>query len=72
MNVKAAKNIGFCFGIQRAVDLVYNEIKNGGPIYTYGPITHNEQVLEDLRNKGVGVIESLEELKRIPKGTIKN
>ena len=70
MKINVAKNIGFCFGIERAVELVYNEIEKGGHIYTYGPITHNEEVLKDLSNKGVRVIESLKELNEIPKGTI--
>lgn len=70
MNINVAKNAGFCFGIQRAVDLVYDELQSGDPIYTYGPITHNEQVVEDLMNKGVRVIEVPEELNGLPKGTI--
>ena len=41
MNVKLAKSAGFCFGVKRAVDLVYDQIgKTEGPIYTYGPIIH--------------------------------
>jgi len=51
LKINVAKNIGFCFGIERAVDLVYNEIEKGGHIYTYGPITHNEEVLKDLSIK---------------------
>ena len=70
MNIKVAESAGFCFGVKRAVELVYNEINNGGLIYTYGPIIHNEEVVEDLRKRGVKVIESVEELKEIPKGTI--
>lgn len=70
MNIKVAENAGFCFGIQRAVDLVYDEVKSGDPIYTYGPITHNEEVVEALKNKGVIVIDAPEELKILPKGTI--
>lgn len=70
MNITIAENAGFCFGVRRAVELVYNEIENGGHIYTYGPIIHNEEVVEDLRNKGVKVVESLTELKDLPKGTI--
>ncbi len=70
MKIKVADSAGFCFGVQRAVDLVYKEISNGLPIYTYGPIIHNDEVVEDLRKKGVKVIETLEELKDLPKGTI--
>jgi 4-hydroxy-3-methylbut-2-enyl diphosphate reductase len=70
LKIKVADSAGFCFGVQRAVDLVYKEISNGLPIYTYGPIIHNDEVVEDLRKKGVKVIETLEELKDLPKGTI--
>lgn len=70
MDLKLANNSGFCFGVQRAVDVVYDEIKNGGNVYTYGPIINNEVVVEELRSKGVRVIESPEELNGLPKGTI--
>jgi len=70
LNIKVAKTAGFCFGVQRAVDLVYNNIGSKEPIYTLGPITHNEQVVEDLAKKGVKVVENPEELKDLPKGTI--
>ena len=65
-----AKSAGFCFGVQRAVETVYEEVKKGGPIYTYGPIIHNEEVVADLEKKGVHVIASDEELADIHGGTI--
>ena len=70
MEVIVAEHAGFCFGVRRAVEQVYEQIKTGKPIYTYGPIIHNEQVVEDLENKGVKVIESEEELALIPEGTV--
>ena len=71
MQVKVAKSAGFCFGVQRAVDTVYEQAEKGvRPIYTYGPIIHNEVVVEDLKEKGVEVLNSLEELKKVEKGTI--
>lgn len=70
MNIKLAKSAGFCFGVQRAIDVVYDELKNGGNIYTYGPIIHNDLVVDELRSKGVRVIQAPEELKGLPKGTI--
>lgn len=64
MEVIVAKTAGFCFGVKRAVEKVYEQIgKTEKPIYTYGPIIHNEEVVKDLRKKGVEVIDSLEELK---------
>ena len=67
MKVIVAKTAGFCFGVERAVEQVYEQIeKNDGiPIYTYGPIIHNEEVVKDLEEKGVRVIETEEELKAL-------
>ena len=66
MEVTVAKTAGFCFGVKRAVEKVYDQIgRTEKRIYTYGPIIHNEQVVGDLREKGVEVIDSLEELKTI-------
>ena len=47
MGVILAKSAGFCFGVKRAVDKVYEEAeKNQVPVYTYGPIIHNEEVVQ--------------------------
>ena len=70
MEVTLAKSAGFCFGVKRAVDMVYEEAKKGEKVYTYGPIIHNEEVVEDLRKRGVTVVNSLEELKMLPEGTV--
>ena len=70
MEVQIAKTAGFCFGVERAVNSVYEQIKKGGKIYTYGPIIHNESVVEDLAKKGVEVISSEEELKQVKDGTL--
>ena len=71
MHVILAKSAGFCFGVKRAVETVYREAqKEGQPIYTYGPIIHNEEVVADLEQKGVAVVLSVEELKEKPKGTV--
>ncbi len=70
MNTVLAKTAGFCFGVKRAVDMVYEEIKKGSKVYTYGPIIHNEEVVADLSAKGVGLIHTMEELKAITEGTI--
>ena len=70
MKVTVAKSAGFCFGVKRAVDLVYEQAKKEGVLYTYGPIIHNEEVVRDLESKGVRVIESTEELKNVEKGRV--
>lgn len=53
MNVSLAKTAGFCFGVKRAVDMAYTEAAKGKPVYTLGPIIHNEEVVADLKQKGV-------------------
>ena len=65
MNVELAKTAGFCFGVKRAVDSVYQQIEQyrGEKIFTYGPIIHNEEVIKDLRSHGVEVLNDEEELK---------
>ena len=73
MKVTLAKSAGFCFGVKRAVDTVYEQleksISGNQPIYTFGPIIHNEEVVHDLEEKGVTVLESVEELEeRAPQG----
>ena len=65
MNVELAKTAGFCFGVKRAVDTVYQQIEQyrGEKIFTYGPIIHNEEVIKDLRSHGVEDLNDEEELK---------
>ena len=70
MEVILAKSAGFCFGVKRAVDTVYEQIESGDKIYTYGPIIHNEEVVKDLESKGVEVIESDEKLGTTTGGTV--
>ena len=47
MKVELAKMAGFCFGVNRAVDTVYQEAVEHLPVYTYGPIIHNEEVVKE-------------------------
>ncbi len=71
MEVRLAKTAGFCFGVRRAVDTVYEQVEQAeGPIYTYGPIVHNEIVVQELEEKGVKVLNSEEELKSLTSGTV--
>ncbi len=66
MEVIVAKTAGFCFGVKRAVEQVYEQIEKADrPVYTFGPIIHNEQVVEDLAQKGVRVIDTEEELEAV-------
>lgn len=67
MNVELAKTAGFCFGVKRAVDTVYEQVEKhqNEKIFTYGPIIHNEEVIKDLRSHGVEVIQDEEELRTV-------
>lgn len=70
MDVKLAKSAGFCFGVKRAVDMVYEEAAKEQKVCTYGPIIHNEEVVNDLNKKGVRVVNTLEELEAVTEGTV--
>ena len=72
MKVTLAKSAGFCFGVKRAVDMVYEQIEDAKerPIYTYGPIIHNEEVVKELAEKGVRVIAEDEDPHGLEPGTV--
>ncbi len=70
MEVKLAKCAGFCFGVKRAVDTVYEQTKTGKTIYTYGPIVHNEEVVSELEQKGAVVLEGEEALGKLEQGSV--
>lgn len=71
MEVIVAKTAGFCFGVERAVNNVYEQIEKAEkPVYTYGPIIHNEEVVHDLEKKGVKIISTQEELKELKEGVV--
>ena len=72
MEVKLAKTAGFCFGVKRAVDTVYDQVENcnGEKIYTFGPIIHNEEVVKDLNSKGVNVLNTKDELESLSEGIV--
>jgi (E)-4-hydroxy-3-methyl-but-2-enyl pyrophosphate reductase len=68
VKVKQAKTAGFCMGVRRALEKVLGEAyKETGPIFTYGPLIHNEQVMNLLASKGVEVAKDISALKQ---GTI--
>lgn len=70
MEIKLAKSAGFCFGVKRAVKQVYEQLETGKTIYTYGPIIHNEHVVQDLAEKGVKVIKDKQDLEEVSSGTV--
>lgn len=71
--IKAAQSAGFCFGVDRAVKLVYEELeKNSGKVATLGPIIHNKDVVDDLKNKGVRIVDDLVCLEKGEKAVIRS
>lgn len=66
MQIKVARCSGFCFGVQRAIDIAESalkELKGKKYIYSLGPIIHNPQVVEALSKKGLYVIDNVNRIK---------
>ena len=70
MEVILAKSAGFCFGVRRAMDKVYERVGTGEQIYMLGSIIHNEEVVKDLEKRGVKVLQSPEELLLLHEGVV--
>lgn len=63
MKITLAETAGFCFGVKRAVDMVYELCEKGEKVCTLGPIIHNAQLVADLEQKGVRVVENVSDVK---------
>ncbi len=72
MEVIKAKTAGFCFGVKRAVDMVYARLEENktAAVYTYGPVIHNEEVIKDMESKGIIVLNTIEEVENAKPGTV--
>ena len=72
MEMIKAKSAGFCFGVEKAMETVYEQIEQAKdkPIYTFGPLIHNEEVVKELEGKGVRVIEGEEALRELKEGIV--
>lgn len=64
------EHAGFCFGANRGYSLVEESLNEGIPIYTYGPILNNQQIVDGFAKRGVRVVNSVEEFASLPKGKI--
>jgi 4-hydroxy-3-methylbut-2-en-1-yl diphosphate reductase len=63
MNVKIARTAGFCWGVRRTVDKVMEVADTGGhSVVTLGPVIHNPQAVERMREKGVGTVAAVAEV----------
>lgn len=56
-----AESAGFCFGVNRAINILYKLIEEKKPACTLGPIIHNMQMVNELREKGVRTIDKISE-----------
>lgn len=70
MEIITAKSAGFCFGVKRAVDTVYEQLNHNKQIYTYGPIIHNSFVVDEFESRGVKVIGSVDDIDELDEGVI--
>ena len=61
MEIKKAEHMGFCFGVKHAVDKALKALESEEKIYSYGEIIHNKDAVSLLSEKGLVVIEDLEE-----------
>ncbi|MFH1676801.1 MAG: 4-hydroxy-3-methylbut-2-enyl diphosphate reductase, partial [bacterium] len=63
LEILVADKAGFCLGVERAIKLVLASIRDDKkPLYTYGPLIHNSQVVEYLESLGVKVADTIEEI----------
>lgn len=66
MNIKIAKNSGFCFGVKRAIKIALDESKNFDKLVTLGPIIHNPQMVQKLAEKGITSIDDIDSASHEP------
>ena len=62
MRVEVAKHAGICYGVERALRLAEEASVSGGEVHTLGPLIHNPQAVAALRQKGVEVATSLDDV----------
>ncbi len=62
MEILVAKRIGFCFGVSRAIQEVKTILEQYKEVYIYGELVHNNEVMNELKELGAKVINSLEEI----------
>lgn len=63
MDIRIAKNAGFCFGVRRAIGMVEEALCGERPVYSLGPVIHNPQVISQLRARGLRLVDRLDEVR---------
>ncbi len=66
MEILLAHDMGFCFGVRRAVDMMDEASQELGAMASLGSTVHNRQVVDGLKQRGIDVIASLEEVRDQP------
>ena len=64
LEVILADYLGFCYGVKRAIKIARENAAPDGSACTLGPIIHNPQMVERLKDEGIGTIDCLDDLKR--------
>jgi len=62
VEVIISKNAGFCFGVERAINTALKTIEDEEIVYSYGPLVHNQQVVDYLEDKGIITVDSIDDL----------
>jgi len=63
MEIKLAKTAGFCWGVKRAIDITLEAARGESePVYTFGPLIHNPQLIELLESKNIYTVRDIKEL----------
>lgn len=63
MEIITAENAGFCYGVKRAITLALKEIECNTKVVTYGPLIHNQEVINELYSKGIRVVDNLNDVR---------
>lgn len=63
MQIKLAETIGYCQGVKRSIAMARQALQSGLPVYTLGPLIHNEYTTEKLAEQGIGVVDEGEALR---------
>jgi len=64
MKILTADNIGFCFGVRKALETIHSLLRTGRKTYMFGQLVHNPGVIESLRTLGAEIVESLDRIPR--------
>ena len=62
MNVKIAKEAGFCFGVKRAMKMAWDELEENSSIYALGPLIHNKQAVEKYEERGLVTVDNISDI----------